>query len=125
MYLAMNRFRIKRGFETEFETLWRERESRLDHLEGFLSFDLLRGATDEQSTLYASHTVWASQDAFDAWTRSSAFRDAHRGAGDHGDMFLDHPDFEGFDQVEGTSMRVNPVSLEAETLHAKLGSASY
>ena len=35
MYIAMNRFRIARGREGDFEKLWRERESHLDGVPGF------------------------------------------------------------------------------------------
>ena len=71
MYIAMNRFRIALGREDDFETLWRERESHLDGVPGFESFHLLRGATDDECTLYASHTVWRDEAAFRAWTESA------------------------------------------------------
>ena len=73
----MNRFRIARGREDDFESLWRQRESQLAGVEGFREFSLLRGPADDEATLYASHTVWASRDAFEAWTESEAFRKAH------------------------------------------------
>ena len=60
MYIAMNRFRIALGHEEDFEKIWRERDSHLDEVPGFRSFDLLRGPVDEECTLYASHTIWAS-----------------------------------------------------------------
>jgi heme-degrading monooxygenase HmoA len=60
MYMAMNRFHIAPDFEAGFEELWRKRESRLDAVSGFREFHLLRGSTDEDYTLYASHTVWES-----------------------------------------------------------------
>lgn len=59
MFIAMNRFRIARGFEAGFETIWRERESRLGQVSGFIEFHLLKGPADKECTLYASHTVWA------------------------------------------------------------------
>ena len=51
----------------------------------------------EDHTLYASHTIWESRAAFDAWTKSEAFRAAHRNAGDHKPLYLGHPQFEGFE----------------------------
>ena len=50
--------------------------------------------------LYASHTIWASQAAFEAWTRSEAFRAAHANAGTNRPMYLGHPEFEGFEVVQ-------------------------
>lgn len=64
MFIAMNRFRIALGFEAGFETIWRERESRLGQVAGFIEFKLLKGPSDQECTLYASHTVWASKSDF-------------------------------------------------------------
>jgi heme-degrading monooxygenase HmoA len=99
MFIAMNRFAVNLGREAEFETIWRSRDSHLKDVPGFQSFRLLRGPSGEQSTLFASHTVWDSRAAFEAWTRSEAFRAAHRNAGDHRDLYHDHPHFEGFEVV--------------------------
>ncbi|MEM6354687.1 MAG: antibiotic biosynthesis monooxygenase, partial [Pseudomonadota bacterium] len=65
MFVAMNRFRVAKGQEDAFETVWRERETRLDEMAGFKSFHLLRGPTAEDHTLYASHTIWADRGAFE------------------------------------------------------------
>ncbi len=54
---------------------------------------------DETFTLYASHSVWQSEDDFLNWTKSDAFRQAHKGAGEHSDIYLGHPEFEGFTVV--------------------------
>ena len=42
---------------------------------------LLRGPERDDHTLYSSHTTWRSRAAFETWTRSEAFRLAHRDAG--------------------------------------------
>lgn len=99
MYIAMNRFRIARGREEDFERLWRERESYLDDVPGFREFHLLRGPSGEEETLYASHTVWSSQAAFAAWTDSEEFRRAHSQARSPEGTVLAHPRFEGFEVV--------------------------
>ena len=57
MYIAMNRFKIALGSEATFEELWRQRESFFDEVPGFREFHLLRGSTNEDHTLYASHSV--------------------------------------------------------------------
>ncbi len=43
MFIAMNRFQVKKGSEQAFETLWATRESYLSELPGFIEFHLLRG----------------------------------------------------------------------------------
>ena len=99
MFIAMNRFRIARGSEPVFEALWRERDSYLDDVPGFVEFRLLCGPQDEEATLYASHTLWESREDFEAWTRSEAFRKAHSGARGSDGLYLGHPKFEGFEAV--------------------------
>lgn len=99
MFIAMNRFRIVKGRESNFERIWAERDSHLDEVPGFMNFDLLRGPEADDHTLYASHSAWQSREAFEAWTKSEAFRKAHAGAGSAKDIYLGHPEFEGFETV--------------------------
>ena len=101
MFIAMNRFQVKRGRESDFETVWRDRDSHLDSVPGFVEFHLLRGPELEDHTLYASHTIWKTRGHFEDWTKSEAFRRAHSQAGDVRDVYLGHPNFEGFDVLEG------------------------
>ena len=99
MFIAMNRFRIAKGREDVFENLWRERDSYLDDVPGFREFHLLRGPSDDEATLFASHTVWESRAAFDAWTESESFKKAHAQARSPQGTYLGHPQFEGFETV--------------------------
>lgn len=101
MYIAMNRFRIVKGQEAAFEKVWSDRDSHLDGAPGFKAFKLVRGPERDDHALYASHSVWESEEAFRAWTRSDAFRKAHAQAGDNGALYLGHPEFEGFTVVLG------------------------
>ncbi|MHA1601022.1 MAG: antibiotic biosynthesis monooxygenase family protein [Alphaproteobacteria bacterium] len=101
MFIAMNRFRVKHGRETDFETVWRDRDTYLTEVPGYLEFHLLRGPENDDHTLYASHTVWASKDDFEQWTKSEAFRKAHRGAGKTEGLFAGPPNFEGFQVIQG------------------------
>ena len=100
MFIAMNRFQVKLGSEAAFETVWRTRESYLGSMAGFVEFHLLKGPVLEDHTLYSSHTVWVDKAAFEAWTRSEAFRAAHRDAGQNRPLTLGHPEFEGFDVLQ-------------------------
>src|SRR5689334_888525 len=100
MFIAMNRFKVQRGKEAAFEEVWTSRESYLEDVPGFRSFQLLRGPERDDHTLYASHSIWASKTAFEDWTRSEAFRRAHESAGRNKPLYLGHPEFEGFEVVQ-------------------------
>jgi Uncharacterized enzyme involved in biosynthesis of extracellular polysaccharides len=100
MFIAMNRFRIALGREDEFERIWRERESNLPGMTGFVAFHLLRGPSAADHTLFASHTIWASRRHFEDWTNSEAFRRSHGGAGKSAGLYLGPPQFEGFEVVQ-------------------------
>ena len=41
MFIAMNRFRVKRGSEQAFEKVWLSRDSQLNKVPGFVEFHLL------------------------------------------------------------------------------------
>jgi len=97
MFIAMNRFKVIKGCEADFEQIWLSRDTHLDKVPGFVEFHLLRGPEAEDHTLFASHTIWESRAAFEAWTRSDAFRMAHSRAGDNKPLYLEHPQFEGFE----------------------------
>jgi heme-degrading monooxygenase HmoA len=100
MFLAMNRFRIAPGREQEFIEVWRKRESYLDEVPGFKEFHLMQGPTTDEYTLFASHTMWESEAAFEAWTHSEAFRKAHANAGATArDLYLGPPQLEFFNAV--------------------------
>lgn len=100
MFIAMNRFRVTKGSEEAFEQVWLPRDSLLHRVSGFMEFHLLKGPDAEDHTLYASHTVWENHTTFEAWTRSDAFRAAHSRAGDNKPLYLDHPQFEGFEVLQ-------------------------
>lgn len=103
MFIAMNRFKVQKGSEEAFEDVWKNRDSSLAEMKGFRQFHLLRGPVNEKEgyTLFASHTVWASQEDFVAWTKSENFRNAHKNAGSNKPLYAGHPQFEGFSVVEG------------------------
>ena len=99
MFIAMNRFKIARGKEDSFEEVWKQRESFLGGVPGFQSFNLLRGHTNDDHTLYASHSLWESRSAFEAWTQSENFRKAHAQQSAPKGTYLGPPQLELFDSV--------------------------
>ena len=86
MFIAMNAFRVVKGREADFEAQWRNRQSYLQGVPGFIQFALLKGEGEGE---YISHTIWRDREAFEAWTRSPAFaaglsrRPARRAAAAH------------------------------------------
>lgn len=99
MFIAMNRFKIAHGFEDDFEKVWRERDTFLSEVPGFKDFALLKGPETEEHVLYASHSVWESRNAFQAWTESDAFRKAHAQSSAPKGTYLAHPELETFEAV--------------------------
>lgn len=100
MFIAMNQFKIVEGREADFENGWRNRESYLQTVPGFVHFALLKG--DDPGD-YISHTIWQSREAFLGWAQSEAFRKAHGGG--MGEGIIDgHPRARFYDAVltEGT-----------------------
>lgn len=97
MFIAMNRFRIAPGFEDTFVQMWRERDSRLQDVPGFRQFNLLRGESRPEATIFISHSTWASRQAFLDWTESDAFKQAHAKARAPEGTYLGPPQFEGYE----------------------------
>jgi heme-degrading monooxygenase HmoA len=75
VFIAMNNFKVTAGREEDFERAWRERESYLKEVPGFVQFVLLKG---DDAREYVSHSTWQDRDAFVAWTKSEAFAAGHR-----------------------------------------------
>ena len=100
MFIAMNRFQVVKDATDEFETMWRDRESYLDEVKGFVEFHMLKGPERDDHVLYASHTVWATKADFEAWTVSDQFRRAHSRAPSTRPLYLGHPNFEGFEVIQ-------------------------
>ncbi|MBZ8118579.1 antibiotic biosynthesis monooxygenase [Roseovarius sp. LXJ103] len=103
MYIAMNRFTVTTQNAEAFEALWLGRDSQLKSVEGFVEFHMLKGPAVDGQILYASHTVWASIEAFRGWTKSDAFRAAHKDAGSTMKLHEGAPTFEGFETIQHIS----------------------
>lgn len=100
MYLTMNRFRVRLGQEEAFEAMWVNRDSHLASVDGFASFHLLRGDVDGDARLYISQSAWRDEASFLAWTKSEAFRAAHKNAKSSGEMYDGPPVLELFTSVQ-------------------------
>lgn len=102
MYIAMNRFQVKKDRTEEFEHVWLNRDTNLPEVPGFIEFQMLRGPEHEDYILYSSHTLWNSEADFAAWTKSLAFRKTHQSANTApaDKLTLGHPQFEGFEVIQ-------------------------
>ena len=95
----MNRFKIVIGKEKQFEEIWKSRDSHLNNVPGFINFHLIKGIAKANYVLYASHSTWKSENDFTNWTKSESFRLAHKNAGKNSDVYIGHPEFEGFNVI--------------------------
>lgn len=100
MFIAMNRFKVRKGAEQDFEQVWLTRKTHLEDVAGFVIFHLLKGPERDDHVLYASHSLWRSEKHFADWTRSEAFRKAHGSTGANKPLYLGHPEFEGFSVLQ-------------------------
>lgn len=112
MFIAMNRFKVRKGAEQDFEQLWLTRKTHLEDVPGFVVFHLLKGPEKEDHVLYASHSLWRTQGQFEDWTRSEAFRKAHASAGSGKPLYLGHPEFEGFTTLQEVKSHAPGVAAE-------------
>jgi len=103
VFIATNRFRVIPTEAEAFEERWKTRDSHLKDVPGFVTFHLLKGPEREDHILYSSFTLWASKDAFEAWTRSDQFRKAHASAGQAKPTTIGPPQFEGFEVLQTIS----------------------
>ncbi|MDG2187240.1 MAG: antibiotic biosynthesis monooxygenase [Hyphomicrobiales bacterium] len=99
MYIVMNKFKIVTGSEKKFEEVWKKRDSNLDDVQGFIKFYLIKGERNDEYSIYASHSTWNSQQDFYNWVKSDAFRQAHKGAGKHADLYLGPPQLEEYEVI--------------------------
>ena len=96
MFVAMNRFSVNEGREPDFEETWRTRERRLKEVGGFVDFQLLKGDCKEGTRCYISKSNWQDEESFFNWTKSDAFKEAHKTKRMPEGVLQGHPNFEGY-----------------------------
>lgn len=80
MFVTMNRFSIEPQYWNDFEDRFRQRAGLIDKEPGFIRNAVLRpekGFSEQHIVM----TLWESREAFEAWTKSDSFRQAHAKAG--------------------------------------------
>ena len=80
MIVVANRFHVAEGHAEEFRGRFRDRMGEVEHRDGFVRFELLspvdHGHIDTDT--HVAVTYWEDVEAFEGWTESEAFREAHR-----------------------------------------------
>ncbi len=80
MFVTMNRFTIVPEYWQAFEERFRQRAGLIDQEPGFIRNSVLRPAGEDGGE-HIVMTLWESREAFEAWTKSDSFRQAHARAG--------------------------------------------
>lgn len=80
MITVANRIQVAPEHAEAFEQAFRERAGLVDSTPGFVRNQVLRPVREGDP--YVVLTTWRSQEAFEAWTRSASFRQAHQRARD-------------------------------------------
>lgn len=83
VFVSQNRFRVAKGKHLEFEAKWKDRESSLATVPGFLSFYMLRRDADkaDDGFNFISTSIWKDMQSFKDWQSSASFAAAHSKAG--------------------------------------------
>ena len=90
MIVVANRIQVTKGYEREFERRFENRFGAVDHMAGFIRNEVLRPITGGH---YIIMTHWETKEAFEAWTQSESFRQAHSGRGRQ-EIFAGKPNLE-------------------------------
>jgi heme-degrading monooxygenase HmoA len=77
MIIVTNRLHVSAEYAAEFEERFRQRSGLIDTMPGFIRNMVLRPTSEGGP--YVVLTMWESQEHFDAWTQSEAFKKAHTG----------------------------------------------
>jgi len=99
MFVTMNRFTIDPAHWDDFENRFKQRAGLVDGEPGFIRNAVLR-PQENTSDQHIVMTLWESRQAFEAWTHSESFRQAHAKAGQTpNDWFVGPTKLEIFDAV--------------------------
>ncbi|MEQ8835142.1 MAG: antibiotic biosynthesis monooxygenase [Miltoncostaeaceae bacterium] len=81
-----------------FEERFAARAGEVSGMEGFEEFQLLRPSEGQDK--YLVYTRWESQEAFDAWVNSDAFRRGHAGHNPQQAPVASHSELWGFEVIQ-------------------------
>ncbi|HVU14064.1 MAG TPA: antibiotic biosynthesis monooxygenase [Phototrophicaceae bacterium] len=102
MIVTCNRIPVNPEHAAAFEERFADRASLVDGMPGFISFQLLRPKAEGDP--YVVMTFWESDDAFQNWTQSPAFKEGHARSGTlPPQTFAGHPKLEVYDVIQSTT----------------------
>lgn len=76
-YVALSRFRVRNGMESEVAEAFRNRPHLVDEAAGFLRMEVL--TPSEDASEFWLMTWWSDESSFKAWHHGHRFRDSHAG----------------------------------------------
>ncbi len=79
MITVANRIQVNPDYAEAFEERFRNRAGFVDGMPGFISNQVLRPTKPEDP--YIVLTYWETKEAFEAWTKSDAFKQGHAKSG--------------------------------------------
>ncbi|MDX8410324.1 MAG: antibiotic biosynthesis monooxygenase [Mariprofundaceae bacterium] len=98
MFVTMNRIDVHENQQDDFAERFRQRAGLVDGSPGFVRNMVLR--PENPADPHIVMTFWENRPAFEAWTKSDSFRQAHAKAGQaSGDMFRGPSKLEMFESV--------------------------
>ena len=75
MFIVANRVYVAEGWESEFETRFRQRAGQVERNPGFVRMQILKPLSE--GAPYVVQTTWESKADFEAWVGSDDFKQAH------------------------------------------------
>lgn len=102
MFVVCNRVQVNPIHRDVFEQLFLSRAHMVDQTPGFVSFQLLRPAKNDDG--YVVMVTWESKDHYQAWIKSDAFKQGHSRTGTlPEDTFLGPQRVELYELLDQTS----------------------
>ena len=102
MIVVCNRIPVNPEHTADFEARFADRANLVDGMPGFVSFQLLRPT--KPGDPYVVMTFWESQEHFEGWTQSAAFKEGHaRSSTLPPAAFQDHPKIEVHEVIQSTT----------------------
>lgn len=99
MIVVMNKFNIKNEFVDEFIERWKNRNSYLSSVEGFVEFHLLKASPETNYCVVSSFVKWQNFKSFENWTKSNEFKKAHANASETAHMHFKNANLEIYEVV--------------------------
>ena len=99
MFIAMNRFKVRKDEEAAFEDRWRERDTHLHTVAGFVEFHLLKAGARRLRALRLAYAMAIAR-RFRGVDAVRSVSRPHRNAGTGRPLTISHPEFEGFEVIQ-------------------------